>query len=199
MFTSRAEYRLLLRQDNADQRLTPLSYEIGLASKESLDKVEEKYRRVSCFSGFLKSYNLLPQQINSLLTAKTTRSITQKQKVSTILLRPQVFLHELITHVDEIRNFAEQNNLLKDDIIEETELMIKYESYIGKEQELVDKQANLENHLLSGEIEYNKIVSLSHEAREKLSKIRPHTIGQASRISGVSPADISVLIVYLGR
>jgi len=199
MFTSRAEYRLLLRQDNADQRLTPMSYEIGLASKECMDKVEGKYRKVNSFLTFLKSYNLHPEQINSLLTAKTTRAIVQKQKASAILLRPQLFLNEIIAQVDEIRNFAEQNNLLQDDIIEETELKIKYESYIGKEQELVDKQANLENFNLPGDFDYNKIVSLSHEAREKLTKVKPHTIGQASRISGVSPADISVLIVYLGR
>ena len=125
--------------------------------------------------------------------------VLQKQKASAILLRPQVYLNEIIAAVDIIRNFAEGNGLLRGDIIEETELRIKYESYIVKEQELADKLSHLENLVLSGDFDYKKIGSLSMEAREKLTKIQPRTIGQASRISGVSPADISVLIVYLGR
>ena len=199
MFTSRAEYRLLLRQDNADQRLTPLSSAIGLASKERLETVDQKYGKVNGFIAFLHSLSLQPAQINKLLTDRGTNPVSQKQKASSILLRPQLSLSDMVSYVDEIRNFAVQNDSDSGEIIEETELKIKYESYIQKEQELVNKQANLENFSLSAEFDYSRLESLSHEAREKFNKVKPRTIGQASRISGVSPADISVLIVYLGR
>ncbi len=199
MFTSRAEYRILLRQDNADQRLTPLSHGIGLASGERLERVSEKYDKVNEFIAFLHKLNLQPDQVNSLLADKLTNPIAQKQKASYILLRPQVFLRDLAQQVEEIRNYAEANGCFGDEIMEEAELKIKYESYIVKEQELVDKHANLENLSLPDSLDYSKLASLSHEAREKLNKVRPRTIGQASRISGVSPADISVLVVFLGR
>jgi tRNA uridine 5-carboxymethylaminomethyl modification enzyme len=199
MFTSRAEYRILLRQDNADQRLTRLSYEIGLASRKRLDIVAEKYRKVDNFIGFLNGLSLQPVQINSLLSEKRTNIISQKQKASTLLLRPQLALWDMVAQVGEIRQYARENGLDMNEIVEETELKIKYESYIGKEQELADKLAGLENFSLPHGLDYSKLVSLSHEAREKLNRIRPLTIGQASRISGVSPSDISVLIVYLGR
>jgi tRNA uridine 5-carboxymethylaminomethyl modification enzyme len=199
MFTSRAEYRILLRQDNADQRLTRLSNLIGLASTERVKIVSEKYRMVDEFIAFLKSESVQPDKINELLSEKMTDPISQKQKVSTILLRPQMFLSDIIANVEVVRNYTENMGELREEIIEETELRIKYESYIGKEQDLADKLSHLENLALPGEFNYSKITSLSHEAREKLSKIKPRTIGQASRISGVSPADISVLIVYLGR
>jgi tRNA uridine 5-carboxymethylaminomethyl modification enzyme len=199
MFTSRAEYRILLRQDNADQRLTRLSNLIGLASTERVKIVSEKYRIVDEFIAFLKSERVQPDKINELLSEKMTDPISQKQKVSTILLRPQIFLSDIIANVEAVRNYTGNLGELREEIIEETELRIKYESYIGKEQDLADKLSHLENLALPGEFNYSKITSLSHEAREKLSKIKPRTIGQASRISGVSPADISVLIVYLGR
>jgi len=199
MFTSRAEYRILLRQDNADQRLTQLSYNIGLAAKSRMKTVLQKYQKVNNFVEFLNGHSLKPTQINGLLKEKITNPIIQKQKASTLLLRPQLFLMEMIERVEEIRNYAHKNELFSSDIVEETELVIKYESYIGKEQDLVDKLANLENLCLSAEFDYSKLNSLSHEAREKLTKIKPQTIGQASRISGVSPSDIAVLIVYLGR
>jgi tRNA uridine 5-carboxymethylaminomethyl modification enzyme len=199
MFTSRAEYRILLRQDNADQRLTRLSYDIGFATKERLAMMEAKYKKVFAFIDFLKEIRLDPHQVNSLLAEKMTNPILHKQKASAILLRPQVFLHDMIAAIEPIRNYAHENGLLQTEIIEETELQIKYESYIHKEQELVDKHANLENYALTADFDYAKLTSLSHEAREKLNKIKPRTIGQATRISGVSPADISVLIVYLGR
>lgn len=199
MFTSRAEYRILLRQDNADQRLTPLSNALGLVSSERLNLVLDKYRKVDAFIGYLKSESLLPGQVNGLLAEKMTDPIIQKQKAFSILLRPQIFLHDIIAHVDVVRNYAAEYGLLQDEIIEEAEIRIKYENYIGKEQELANKLLHLENLPLSGDYNYSQITSLSHEAREKLTKIQPRTIGQASRISGVSPADISVLIVYLGR
>ncbi len=199
MFTSRAEYRILLRQDNADQRLTKLSFDIGLASRERLETVTEKYRKVNDFTSFLGGLSLQPAKINDLLARKNTNGIAQKQKAAAILLRPQLFLKDMMEEVEEVGNFARENGFNDEEIVEETELKIKYESYIVKEQELVDKLATLENYALSAGFDYSKLISLSHEAREKLNKVQPRTIGQASRISGVSPADISVLIVYLGR
>ena len=199
MFTSRAEYRILLRQDNADQRLTPLSNAIGLASNERLEKVTVKYRKVDGFIDFLSNISLQPEQVNDLLEEMTTPPILQKQKAAAILLRPQVSIKDMIDQIEAIRAYTNEAGLDQNDVIEETEIRIKYENYIVKEQELAGKMANLENLSLSADFNYAALTSLSHEAREKLNRIRPHTIGQASRISGVSPADISILIVYLGR
>ena len=199
MFTSRAEYRLLLRQDNADQRLTPVSNQIGLASNDRLSTVDEKYKKVSALISFLKSESVQPEQINPVLNDIGEKAISQKQKAAYVLLRPQLSLHEMISRIDSIHRFVNEGKYFNDDIIEEAELMIKYESYLEKEQEVADKMLNLENLTLVAGFNYSKLTSLSHEAREKLNRIQPRTIGQASRISGVSPADISVLIVYLGR
>jgi len=199
MFTSRAEYRLLLRQDNADQRLTPVSHGIGLASDERLIRVREKYQKVDSMIQFLKTESLLPVQVNEMLQNLKEREIVQKQKAAALLLRPKVTLKGLIASVEKVSDFAEIEYCLDEDIIEEVELMVKYESYLEKEQEVADKMLNLENLSLSQGFNYSELSSLSNEAREKLNKIQPRTIGQASRISGVSPADISVLIVYLGR
>jgi len=199
MFTSRAEYRILLRQDNADQRLTGLSNQIGLASVERLRNVAKKYQKIDKFIGFLKSETILPGQVNRLLEQKMTDPISQKQKAATILLRPQVFLKEMLASVIELEQYASANHLMDDETVEEAEIVIKYESYIGKEQELADKMAHLENLAIPASFDYRNLNSITIEAREKLDKIKPGTIGQASRISGVSPSDISVLIVYLGR
>ena len=199
MFTSRAEYRVLLRQDNADQRLTKFSYDLGLASAERLKNVLEKYKKIDKLIKFIQEESIMPLQINTLLAEKMTDPINQKYKMSSILLRPQIFLKDIIGHIDSVRDFFIDNDLLQDEIIEEAEIKIKYESYIIKEQALADKMSHLEYLSLAGVTDYSKITSLSYEAREKLSKVKPETIGQASRISGVSPADISVLIVYIGR
>ncbi|MDD4602412.1 MAG: tRNA uridine-5-carboxymethylaminomethyl(34) synthesis enzyme MnmG [Bacteroidales bacterium] len=199
MFTSRAEYRLLLRQDNADFRLTPKSYKIGLASHERYIKVEDKYKKVSDFIDFLKTKALIPNEINQFLEDKDTNKITQKQKAFTLLLRPQILIKEMVAAVGSISEYAISHQCLNDEILEEVELQIKYENYIQKEQELADKLSNLENMPLNENFDYSKISSLSIEAKEKLSKVKPRTIGQAARISGVSPSDISVLIVFLGR
>ncbi len=199
MFTSRAEYRLLLRQDNADQRLTPVSNQIGLASNERLSMVEEKYKKVGALISYLKTVSLQPDQINPILSDIGEKAILQKQRAAYVLLRPRLSLHDMISGIDSIRRFIDEGRYFNDDIIEEAELMIKYESYLEKEQEVADKMLNLENLSLNAGFNYSKLTSLSHEAREKLNRIQPRTIGQASRISGVSPADISVLIVYLGR
>jgi len=199
MFTSRAEYRLLLRQDNADQRLTPVSNQIGLASKDRLLMVDEKYKKVEALIAFLKTESLQPEQLNPVLIDIGEKAILQKQKAAYVLLRPKLSLHDMISKVDAIRRFVDEGNYFTDDIIGEAELMIKYASYLEKEQEVADKMLTLENLTLIAGFNYSKLTSLSHEAREKLNRIQPRTIGQASRISGVSPADISVLIVYLGR
>jgi tRNA uridine 5-carboxymethylaminomethyl modification enzyme len=199
MFTSRAEYRLLLRQDNADQRLTRLSNSIGLASAERLSKVKDKYLKIDKLITFLKSESLMPLQVNDMLMELKENVISQKQKAAIILSRPQVCLKEMIKSVEAINNFVEEYDSGDEDIIAEVELLIKYENYLEKEQEVADKMLNLENLALLEGFNYSKLTSLSNEAREKLNRIQPRTIGQASRISGVSPADISVLIVYLGR
>lgn len=199
MFTSRAEYRLLLRQDNADQRLTRFGFEIGLADKQRLQMVEEKERKIKDVIQFLKSTTVDPNQINSLLMLRDTQVVSQKVKLGNILLRPQVFLNDLIEGVDFLSHYLRINHLLEKDIIEGAEIYIKYESYLAKENELVKRMAKNETLELGDDFDYNNLVSLSYEAREKLSKIKPKTIGQASRISGVSPSDISTLLVYLGR
>ncbi len=199
MFTSRAEYRLLLRQDNADQRLTGLSFEIGLANRERMDRTEEKYQRINNLIRYLGELALEPDQVNTMLLANETSPIQQKQKASSLLLRPQVFLSLLVAQVPAIGNWAKEHGCLEPDILYGAEIKIKYDSYIEKEQELADKLSSLENLPLSESFDYSNLSSLSIEARQKLSRYKPRTIGQASRISGVSPSDISVLIVYLGR
>jgi len=198
MFTSRAEYRLLLRQDNADHRLTPLSYKIGLASKERMEIVEEKLKNVNKIIDFLKKENIIPEEINSVLEQNNTQVISQKAKLATLLLRPQLSIFDLSKGSKTLSEFRDSGSFM-DEEMEEAEILVKYENYIEKEQEIVDKLLKFEDIPLRIDFDYHGLNSLSMEAREKLSKIRPETIGQASRISGVSPADISVLIVYLGR
>ena len=199
MFTSRAEFRTLLRQDNADRRLTGFAFKLGLVKNEQIEKVEEKYRQVEQLIRFLKTECVTPDDINPLLEERDSSVITQKQKAASILLRPEILLNDLMTEVGFIHHYIDENNLNLKEIIEEAELVIKYESYILKEQMLADKTASLENLSIPVDFNFSGISSLSLEAREKLTKIKPLTLGQASRISGVSPADISVLIVYLGR
>jgi tRNA uridine 5-carboxymethylaminomethyl modification enzyme len=198
MFTSRAEYRVLLRQDNADIRLTKKGYDIGLASEERFVKTNTKYKKISEFILFLKTENIVPAAINSFLEAVGSKSIMQKTKIGNLILRPEVLLFDLIKQVNSVANYVSINQINEEEI-EETEISIKYENYILKEKEVVDKLLKFEEIELYENFDYHKINSLSIEAREKLTKIKPRTIGQASRIGGVSPADISVLLVYLGR
>ena len=198
MFTSRAEYRILLRQDNADLRLTPLSYKIGLAAEERMKRVDYKQKKIAQLSGFIKKKSISPDEINPELEKKKSKPTRQKVKLSTILLRPQIAFQDLLNASDELREFVHENDYDRE-IIEETEILIKYEGYISKEEEMAQKLSKLEKLELKEDFDYNKLKSLSFEAREKLSIIKPRTIGQAARISGVSPADISVLTVYLGR
>jgi len=199
MFTSRAEYRILLRQDNADIRLTPLGYEIGLASSESMDRVNKKINQINNIRKYVKTVSLHPNDINSYLESIGSMPIKQKVKIESIILRPEINLLNLKEVISSINEDFLNIGEISDEIIEEVEIQIKYENYISKEREMADKLEKLESIKLKENFDYKSLKSLSFEAREKLSKIKPKTIGQASRISGVSPADISVLAVYLGR
>ncbi|MCD6113622.1 MAG: tRNA uridine-5-carboxymethylaminomethyl(34) synthesis enzyme MnmG [Bacteroidales bacterium] len=197
MFTSRAEHRILLRQDNADLRLTPMGYNLGLASKERFDRVSEKLDALKKIFRFLKKESIEPDSINSYLLKIKTMPIKQKVKIENLLLRPQVSIYDLIKHVDKLQNFIGKIDNNKKEILEEAEIYIKYRNYIQKEEEIAEKLEKYEDYILNENFDYKGLKSLSYEAREKLTKIKPRTIGQASRISGVSPADISVLLIHL--
>ena len=199
MFTSRAEYRILLRQDNADARLTEKGYEIGLATEERLNHYKNKYEKVHELVDFLKITNISPERINGLLESKGTPGIANKMRLAQILTRPQIYLNEIINTLDELKNRYDLSNESTRNIVEEAEIMVKYEGYIDKEREVADKLNRLEDVKLSPNFDYYSLNSLTMEAREKLTKHKPQTLGQASRISGISPADISVIAVFLGR
>jgi len=199
MFTSRAEYRLLLRQDNADFRLTPLAFNLGLVSKERVEKVKEKYDNTGKIIDFLRKESASPDEINSILVKRGTQTISQKMKMAQLLSRPQLNIWDLSEGIPFLDNFLIALNGKDPEQLEEAEIQVKYESYIQKEQEIAEKLSKYEHISLNPDFDYQSLKSLSSEAREKLSKIRPNTLGQASRISGVSPSDISVLIVYLGH
>jgi tRNA uridine 5-carboxymethylaminomethyl modification enzyme len=194
MFTSRAEYRILLRQDNADLRLTPRSYEMGLASKERYEAVQNKLAETNSIIKFLKNESVEPATVNPYLESVGSAPTSQKMKLYSILSRPQV---DIVNLGKSVPAFGEYLSAKKEDSIEEAEILIKYEGYIEKEQDMAEKQMKMENLYLKPDFDYHALNSLSMEARQKLSKIRPSTIGQASRISGVSPSDISVLLVYI--
>ncbi|MBQ5873048.1 MAG: tRNA uridine-5-carboxymethylaminomethyl(34) synthesis enzyme MnmG [Bacteroidales bacterium] len=200
MFTSRAEYRILLRQDNADQRLTPIGYSIGLASKERLMKMEAKKENIDRIVNFIKNNSALPEEVNEQFQEINTPAITQKTKLSQLLLRPQVDLNMLKANVPYLNTEIDKTPFeIKSQVEECAEILVKYESYIKKEEEIVNKLSHFENLVIKDDFDYHALKSLSFEAREKLTKIRPKTIGQAGRISGVSPADISVLVIYISR
>ena len=196
MFTSRAEYRILLRQDNADTRLTPLGFKIGLASTERMKRVDEKVKQVNKLVNFIKNESISPDEINEALLAKDSAKISQKVKMFGVLARPNIDLNVFKEHVPRIANVFDN---YKEDELEQAEILVKYEGYIQKEKDLVEKQYRLESLVLHDDFDYTRLTSLGAEAREKLQKVRPKTIGQASRISGITPSDISILMVYLGR
>lgn len=196
MFTSRAEFRLLLRQDNADLRLTEKSHRIGLASNERLQRVLDKRKALSKIEYFIQNQGVKPNHINNLLKSKNSAELKHGNKIEKILLRPNITLNELAEEIPKLKTFLQDFN--KEEI-EGAEITAKYRGYIEKEQETVDKMLRLENIKLRENINYADLSSLSAEAVEKLNKIKPETIGQASRISGVSPSDIAVLMVYMGR
>ncbi len=198
MFTSRAEYRILLRQDNADIRLTPKAFELGLVSKERYEMAIVKDEKVQKVIKYLQKESISPQEINVKLIEQNTTGLKQKVKMSSLLLRPQLGIDLLIESKPELSKFIEEIDADKD-TLEEVEILIKYEGYILKESEMVAKHTKLENIPLKKDLSYHNMQALSMEAREKLSNIRPETIGQASRINGVSPADVNVLVVLTGR
>jgi tRNA uridine 5-carboxymethylaminomethyl modification enzyme len=199
MFTSRAEYRILLRQSNADQRLTPLSYKIGLASDDRFQKVSEKSEKITSLLRYLKKASVDPDSVNPYLETVQTATIDQKVKVASLLLRPQVSLAGLAEHLHALKNHLHAIKPYHDEILQEAEIVVKYEGYIEKEHELAQKLERLDSVYLKESFDYNRLTALSFEAREKLSRIKPRSLGQASRIAGVSPSDISILIVHLGR
>ncbi|MCM4165922.1 MULTISPECIES: tRNA uridine-5-carboxymethylaminomethyl(34) synthesis enzyme MnmG [unclassified Arenibacter] len=197
MFTSRAEYRTLLRQDNADLRLTPKSFEIGLAKKDRLEKMEEKERKSNAFVDFFRETSFRPEDINPILESVDSSKVRQPDKMFKVFSRPRVTMHHML-QLEEVSAFVAQNNLDRE-ILEQAEIQVKYSGYIAKEKNNADKLQRLENIKIPKDFDYTKLKSLSYEAREKLKSIQPVTISQASRISGVSPSDISVLLVYMGR
>ncbi len=197
MFTSRAEYRILMRQDNADLRLTPLGYEIGLASEERMERVREKQKNTSEMISFLKDTSVEPESINLILEKLNTAPIDQKRKLDTILARPQVSIHDLVA-IDSVAEYIANNNLPEEDL-EQGEIQLKYHGYIQREKENAEKLQRLEDISIPAGFDFNKLEAISLEAREKLSEIRPANIAQASRISGVNPADVNVLLVHMGR
>lgn len=197
MFTSRAEYRTLLRQDNADFRLTPKSHEIGLASDERMRLMEEKKSLSEEFIHFIKKTSIDPEIINPIFEKRNSAPVIQSDKLFKFFSRPEVTMDDIRT-IEEVENFIQEKNLDKD-VIREVEIQVKYAGYIEKEKSNADKLNRLENLKIPPSFDYSKLKSLSFEAREKLSKIKPVTVSQASRISGVSPNDISVLLVYMGR
>jgi tRNA uridine 5-carboxymethylaminomethyl modification enzyme len=198
MFTSRAEYRVLLRQDNADARLTPLGYSLGLATKERYALLSEKLDRQGAFIHFLQSTSVTPDEINDYLESVSSSPIRQRERIADIVARPQVTIWKLLPILSSLQEFVSTREI-REEIIESAEILIKYSGYIERERLIAGKLERLENLAIAGKFDYYSISSLSMEAREKLSKIQPLTIGQASRITGVSPSDINVLLTLMGR
>ena len=198
MFTSRAEHRILLRQDNADARLTEMSYRLGLAKEDRYQKYIQKRQKVEEIKAFLEETYAYPNEINGLLEQNGSTRIEQKVKLSYILLRPQLELKDMIEVLPSLQQFKTADRILKE-CLEEAEIQIKYDSYIQKENELSEKLSRLENVKLPKDFDYHSLQSLSFESREKLNRYQPETLGQASRISAISPADINVLAIFLGR
>lgn len=196
MFTSRAEFRTLLRQDNADFRLTEISYKLGLATQQRMDMLQKKKKEVEEIKSILQQTSLDAGDVNEYLNSVYSSPLSIKQKAAQILLRPGI---DLKTMMKQVIPLGEKLKGYNDDVIEQAEIQIKYDVYIEKEKELVDKMSQLENLSIPENFNYNKLVSLSNEARQKFSKIQPRTLGQASRISGVNPSDVQILMVYMGR
>lgn len=196
MFTSRAEYRILLRQDNADERLTPLAFKLGLIPEERLQKMEKKYNQREKIVDFICQNSIYPKEINGRLKELETPELMQKVKLESLLLRPQLVLEDLIKASSSLSSFLTQINATQEEQ-EIAEILIKYQHYINKEKELAEKMSQLDNIKLPQDIDYFSFPSLSMEAREKLTKVNPQNLGQASRISGVNPSDIAALMIYL--
>ena len=196
MFTSRAEYRTLLRQDNADLRLTEKSYRIGLASQERMEKVRKKKEEIAQVIEILKQTKFEVNEINPLLLESKSSPVSQKIKASQVLLRPGINLDDILNAIPPLKTKLGQ---ISKEALEQAEIQIKYEVYLHKEEEMVAKMSGLENQVIPDSFNYENISSLSNEARQKFKKIRPQTLGQASRISGVNPSDVQILMVFMGR
>jgi tRNA uridine 5-carboxymethylaminomethyl modification enzyme len=196
MFTSRAEFRTLLRQDNADLRLTELSYLMGLASKERMEKTITKKEGVTNIKNTLSQLSIEPNEINNWLNSIGDTPLSQKQKAGQILLRPAIDLKTMVNAVDRLKVEIGSS---EDELLMQAEIQLKYDVYIEKEKELVKRMSQLEDLIIPDTFNYDKLSALSNEARQKFKRIRPQTLGQASRISGVNPSDIQILMVYMGR
>jgi tRNA uridine 5-carboxymethylaminomethyl modification enzyme len=196
MFTSRAEFRTLLRQDNADIRLTELSYRLGLASQHRMNLLKEKMNKVEALRYFLQDTSLTPDESKDYLESVYSAPLVVKQKAAQLLLRPGVSLKEMANAMPVLGSILKEYD---SDCIEQAEIQIKYDTYIEKEKDLVLKMSQLENLKIPHNFNYEKLVSLSNEARQKFKKIQPQTLGQASRISGVNPSDVQILMLYMGR
>jgi tRNA uridine 5-carboxymethylaminomethyl modification enzyme len=196
MFTSRAEYRILLRQDNADVRLAAIAHDLGLIGAERFDKVQQKVEDAKAILHFMKKQSASPEEMNPVLEELEVAPIAQKVKLDGLLLRPQLHLEDLQRGSEALRDFVKDFDA---ETREQAEINLKYESYILKEKELADKMGDLDDIMMKPDFDYRAITSLSKEAREKLSSLQPATLGQASRVSGVSPSDISILMVYLNK
>lgn len=199
MFTSRAEYRILLRQDNADIRLTPLAFDLGLQDQQALDKVNRKVAAAGQLMSALRKEGVSPLVANPLLVEAGSAPLTQQVKLSTVIIRPHITMDHVLAMSESVKELADLLTLEHEDAVEQAEILLKYEGYIAREEEVALKLSRLDNLSIPDSVDYWNMGSLSIEAREKLTKIRPVTIGQASRVSGVSPSDISILLIHLGR
>ena len=200
MFTSRAEHRILLRQDNADMRLTEKGYRLGLATRERYDLMEGKREQIEQFIAFCRETTVKPNQVNAVLEGRGEHPLTQGQRLHDLLLRPQLDIDLLAQVLPEVHERIDRLEAARrDEIVEAAQIAIKYRGYIEREQNIADRVSRLDNVTLKGKFDYAAIRQLSTEARQKLQAIDPETIGQASRIPGVSPSDINILLVLLGR
>ena len=200
MFTSRAEHRILLRQDDADRRLTPRGYAIGLATRERYELMQSKWQEVDRLIGFVKNFSVRAQDVNDALESKGLSPLKQGVKLHDLILRPQLTIHELAGHVPQLHDAIMQvEELRRDEIVEAAEIKIKYQGYIEREELIAQKIARLDQVKIAGKFDYASLHALSTEARQKLERIKPETVGQASRIPGISPSDVNILLLLLGR
>jgi tRNA uridine 5-carboxymethylaminomethyl modification enzyme len=196
MFTSRAEFRTLLRQDNADLRLTEKSYRIGLATQERIERVREKEKAIAAIKEVFSNTWIEPAETNNLLENLGSAQLIEKQRLERILLRPNLSTNDMMQHVPKVNEALIR---FDSEAIEQAEIQTKYQTYIDKERDLVNRMRQLEDLTIPTNFDYGRILALSTEAREKLKKVQPQTLGQASRISGINPSDVQILMVYMGR
>lgn len=199
MFTSRAEYRIILRQDDADLRLTPKGYNIGLATNNRFSQVLSKKEAIDSLTSFIENFSVKPAEVNSFLEKNNTSELKHGCKLVDLVLRPQISINDLSALYPSLKQKIQSIGDRSEEIVEATEIFIKYQGYIEREKSIAEKFHRLEHMDIKGKFDYPSILSLSTEARQKLARIDPDTIGQASRIPGISPSDINILLVLLGR